>query len=312
MIDVTIAICTYNRAGSLADTLEHLCRQQDVSTPAWELLLIDNNCTDHTKQVAARFKAHLPLRYLVETNQGLSHGRNRALREARGDLLIYTDDDVRPVPRWLSAYAEACHRYPDAEYFGGRILPWWPEGKPGWVRDINMPLLAGLFGTYDLGEHNHWYAPGEMHPFGANFALRRSLFERLEPFRIDLGVVGSVPGRGEEAEYFGRVQAAGIRGVYVPEATVLHRVDPGHLTLCYLYRYGEQKGIASRTIHGGTATQGPFTDGAYLAKGLWQLAKGRGDQFRQCIINMGIGRGGRSKMAQPNRNTRHLEDPGQR
>lgn len=275
-MDLTVAICTYNRADSLEDTLAHLCRLQGVDGLRWELLLVDNNCTDHTQEVVARFTGRLPLRPLVERSQGLSHGRNRALREARGDLLVFTDDDVRPVPAWLGAYADAARDYPEADYLGGRIQPWWPQGKPGWVRDINMPLLAGLFGTYDLGAVRHWYAPAELHPFGANFALRRSLFERSAPFRTDLGVVGSVPGRGEEAEYFQRASADGARGLYVPAARVLHRVDASHLTLGYLYRYGEQKGIASRRMHGDAGAPGRISEGAYLAKGLWQLLKGRG------------------------------------
>ena len=290
-MELTVAICTYNRADSLEDTLAHLCRFHGVEGLAWELLLIDNNCTDHTQAVATRFQERLPLRYLVERSQGLSHGRNRAMQEAQGELLVFTDDDVRPVPGWLAAYADAAREHPAAEYLGGPIKAWWSEGRPGWVRDVNMPLLAGLFGTYGLGAERRWYAPADMHPFGANFALRRSLFERLAPFRKDLGAVGSVPGRGEEAEYFERARATGARGLYVPAARVLHRVDASHLTLRYLYRYGEQKGIASRKTHSGGGAPGRFAEAAYLAKGLWQLLKGRGDRFRQCVINMGIVRG---------------------
>ena len=293
-MNTTVALCTYNRADSLADTLEHLCRLEGVSNLDWELLLIDNNCRDHTAQVAESFRERLPMRYMVETNQGLSHGRNRAIREARGDLLIYTDDDVRPQPRWLAAYAEGMKRHPEAAYFGGRIIPYWQEGRPGWVRDIDMPLLGGLFGTYDRGDETHEYAPDEMHPFGANFALRRSLFESMEPFRTDLGMSGGVPGRGEEAEYFKRAREAGAVGAYLPEATILHRVDAAHLTLSYLYRFGVQKGVASRLINGSTARGGVKSEALFLAKGLYQLLQGRGDRFRQCVINMGIERGLRS------------------
>lgn len=292
---LTVAICTYNRADSLADTLEHLCRLEVAEDLKWELLLIDNNCRDHTAHVAQAFRDRLPLRYLVETSQGLSHGRNRAIREANGEVLIYTDDDVRPEPRWLLAYSEAFRRYPDAEYFGGRIIPYWPKGRPAWVRDIDMPLLGGLFGTYDRGDETHHYAPDEMHPFGANFALRRALFERLDPFRIDLGASGGVPGRGEEAEYFQRVQREGVPGVYVPEAKILHRVDTAHLTLGYLYRYGVQKGVASRKINGIQVKGGIGGEASYLVKGVYQLIKGRGDRFRQCVINMGIQRGLRER-----------------
>ena len=77
-MELTVAICTYNRADSLEDTLAHLCRFHGVEGLAWELLLIDNNCTDQTQAVAVRFGDRLPLRYLVERSQGLSHGRNRA------------------------------------------------------------------------------------------------------------------------------------------------------------------------------------------------------------------------------------------
>jgi hypothetical protein len=67
--------------------------------------------------------------------------------------------------------------------------------------------------------------------------------------------------------------------------------------LGYLYRYGEQKGIASRKIHGGTHSPSRFAEGIYLAKGLWQLLRGRGDRFRQCVINMGIAKGLRAGVA---------------
>jgi glycosyltransferase involved in cell wall biosynthesis len=293
MTELTVVICTYNRAESLEDTLEHLCLSTNCDRLRWELLLVDNNCSDHTPQVAERFSGRLPLRYLLEPTQGLSHARNRALREAQGNALVFTDDDVRPLPEWLSAYADAFRDYSQAEYFGGRIIPWWPQGKPNWVRDINMALLSGLFVSYDLGGELHWYSPEEMHPYGANFALRRSLFERLEPFRIDLGASGNIPGRGEEAEYLQRARTAGARGLYVPAAAVLHRVDAYRLRLAHLYEYGVQKGIASQRMNPRCAVPGRFAEGTYLAKGLWQLLKGRGDRFRQCVINMGIVRGAR-------------------
>lgn len=291
MTVISVAICTYNRANSLADTLEHLCYQEAVSDLKWQLLLIDNNCRDHTAQVVRAFRERLPIQYILETNQGLSHGRNRAIREARGGLLIYTDDDVRPHPRWLVAYVEGSRDYPDAEYFGGRITPFWPDGRPRWVRDIGMPILGGLFGTYDQGDEPHEYAVNEMHPFGANFALRRHLFRRLEPFRTDLGMSGSVPGRGEEAEYFKRAREIGATGFYLPEAAIMHRVDASHLRLPYLYRFGVQKGVANRRINGNVRRSGWKAEAAFLAKGLYQLARGRGDRFRQCVINMGIERG---------------------
>ena len=290
---ISVAICTYNRAESLADTLAYFCRLHGQDHLAWELLVIDNNCRDHTQRVIQKFADRLPIRYLEESRQGLSHGRNHAIREARGDLLVFADDDVRPVPEWLSCYVKTAEEYEWAEYFGGCIVPWWPEGKPCWVRDVNMPLLGGLFGAYDLGADIQEYSADHMPPYGANFAVRRSLFERLDPFRVDLGVVGSVPGRGEEAEYLDRARAVGARGIYVPGAVVEHRVDPERLRIRYLYRYGVQKGIAVALTQGHANTaRSPYLRGAgYALNALTQWVKGNGDRARQCVINVGIQRG---------------------
>lgn len=290
---ISVSICTFNRADSLSDTLDNLSRQRAVSDLEWELLLIDNNCQDHTPQVAAAFAQRLPMRYLMEPHQGLSHGRNRAIREARGDLIVFTDDDVKPGPSWLAVYADGLVQHQEADYFGGPIHPCWPTGRPKWVRDESLPLISGLLGYYDLGDEERPYSAGDMHPFGANFALSRKLFEKLAPFRTDLGVSGRTPGRGEEAEYLKRATEAGACGVYLPTALCLHTVHASHLNLRYLYRYGVQKGIAGRLMKEGEMSSVPvlLPQASFAMKGLMQLAKGRGDRARQCVINMGIQRG---------------------
>jgi len=111
---ISVAICTYNRADLLDQTLT---RMHQLVTPEgvdWELLIVDNNCSDHTAEVVAKHLPALPIHALSETTQGLSHARNRAIDEASGELLIWTDDDVLIAPDWLSAYAAATSAYPDA------------------------------------------------------------------------------------------------------------------------------------------------------------------------------------------------------
>src|SRR4051812_1329005 len=101
---VTVAICTWNRAALLDRTLARL---RDLRIPpglSWELLVVDNNCTDETSAVLARHAKHLPLRALHEPKQGHSHARNRAVAEARGDLLLWTDDDVLAHADWLAEH----------------------------------------------------------------------------------------------------------------------------------------------------------------------------------------------------------------
>jgi len=294
-VEISVAICTYDRCASLAKTLDSFIAMNNPGV-AWELLIIDNNSNDNTAEVVQSYLKHLPIKYFFEEKQGLSHARNCAIKECAGDLLVFTDDDVMVCKEWLSAYVTASQQYHVAEYFGGRILPYWPQGRPGWVKDESMPLISGLLGYYNLGETTRIYAEDEMHPFGANFALRRSLFKRLTTFNTDFGVSGKNPGRGEEAEYFQRVRAQGVAGVYVGEALCLHTVQPEHLSLKFLYRFGMQKGLAQARMFALTSSGSLSGEMLFLLKGIYQLMKGHGDRFRQCVINMGIERGLRSDL----------------
>ena len=134
-------------------------------------------------------------------------------------------------------------------------------------------------------------------PFGASFAIRRRLFEKLGPFRVDLGTGGTGLGRGEETEFLLRAKAAGAKGVYVGEALCYHAFDRNRLTLAALWRYGiacgrSHNAIAVRPHHGSYAAAAWF-----VVKGSAQILKGRGDRFRQCIINAGIEAGTRRPLA---------------
>jgi glycosyltransferase involved in cell wall biosynthesis len=103
---LSVCICTYNRSQSLARTLDSLSIPTGDAA-CTEVLIVDNNSTDGTAQVAESFRIKLPIRRHMETRQGASHARNRAVAEFCGDLLLFTDDDVRLEAGWLAAYLEA-------------------------------------------------------------------------------------------------------------------------------------------------------------------------------------------------------------
>ena len=284
---ISLAICSFNRSDSLSKTLQSVrcLRRLDTLT---ELLVIDNNSTDATASTARAFAPDLPIRVVVERSQGLSHARNRAIEEFKGDLLLFTDDDVLLDADWLSSYASAVAEFPTAQFFGGRILPRWPNKPPSWLRDECLALLDGVLVWYDHGTETRLYACGEELPFGASFAVRRTLLEGMPGFREDLGCRGSSRGRGEETEFFQRCLAAGAIGIYVGKALCWHKVDDRRLTLAALYRYGIDSGRAYRTISRSTASGSVVRVPLHIARGLAQLLKGRGDRFRQCVINAGI------------------------
>jgi GT2 family glycosyltransferase len=172
-------------------------------------------------------------------------------------------------------------------------LPDWGKPKPRWVGGEPLPLIDGVLVWYDHGAETRLFCKTEHPPFGASFAIRRRLFERIGLFRVDLGTGGAGLGRGEETEFLMRARDAGMQGVYVGEACCFHVCDPRRLTLGALYRYG----ISSGRSHNALAAHphcGSYRAAAlFVLRGLYQAVIGHGDRFRQCIVNAGIEVGSR-------------------
>ena len=244
---VTVAIATWNRAELLCQTLEQMCRLRIPDGLEWELLIIDNNCTDSTPEVVASFAGRLPVQRIVEKRQGQSHARNRAMAAARGDLLIWTDDDVLVDEEWVAAYVAAAERWPEAGYFGGLITPWFEAEPPVWFQN-NLRALEGIMVTRDLGPTEYVLAPGES-PYGANMAFRRSAFETRQ-FDPNLGLVGDNAVRFDETEYCKALEKAGFHGVWIPSAKVRHYVVARRMTLEFVWKYFEGDGRGTARIQG--------------------------------------------------------------
>jgi len=244
---VTVAICTWNRAELLRQTLEQMCALRIPAGVEWELIVVDNNCTDDTPQVVARFTDRLPVQRVVEPRQGQSNARNRAMQVARGDLLVWTDDDVLVDEEWLSAYVAAAERWPAADFFGGLITPWFEADPPNWFQE-NARVLEGIMVTRDLGSREARLNPGEF-PYGANMAFRRRAFQ-TQSFDPNLGLVGDNAVRFDEVEYCKALERAGFWGVWVPAAKVRHFVVARRMTLEYVWKHFEGEGRGTTRING--------------------------------------------------------------
>src|SRR5262245_54525978 len=118
---LSVVICTYNRAERLRETLESLRKIRTPAGIAWELLLIDNNSSDDTKAVALGFARHFgwALRYIFEEKAGLCHARNRGVKEARGEIIAFTDDDCIADHNWIKAIWEEFANDPELAVLGG-------------------------------------------------------------------------------------------------------------------------------------------------------------------------------------------------
>jgi GT2 family glycosyltransferase len=285
---LTVCICTRNRARALPGVLGDLAEQARTVSGPWTLLVVDNGSSDGTAEMLRDHAAALPLNTVFEPRPGLSVARNRALESAESPVIVFTDDDVRLAPGWLAAWEEAARTDVDHGWFGGRVEPAWPQRRPGWLVDERLDLLSGVLGWHALPGSVQEYGPGDPLPIGANFAVRTQVARELGGFREDLGVKGEGRGRGEETEWLLRARRAGHRGLHVGGAVVRHPVQEGRLRLSALWEHGVESGIAHARIHGPGNHGSRLRSVGFLVRGARQWLLGRGDRFRQCVINAGI------------------------
>jgi glycosyltransferase involved in cell wall biosynthesis len=233
---VSVIICTYNRCESLRKTLQTCCALEVPAGLAWELLVVDNNSSDATNQVCQSFTSDLPIRYIFERAQGQSPARNHGVRESKGSLLLFTDDDVNVDHRWLAEIWGVASQHPDAAFFGGKVLPEWESPPPRWLLEHSVEL-AGVAMHYELGDRPRFLASGESTFFGANMAFRREAFDKGASFDENLGLKGNDPTRSEETDFMQRLGSIGFKGFYIPEAVVYHRNPRSRMTERYVRQW---------------------------------------------------------------------------
>jgi glycosyltransferase involved in cell wall biosynthesis len=268
IVFVSIVIATRNRSVLLAQTLEALAAQR-WPADRLEIVISDNGSTDDTRAVverAARRAGGAPVRYLFVAQPGKSHAVNAALPLTRGDLIAFTDDDVRPDPEWISALARAVEDT-DADFVAGRIQPIWEIEPPRWM----SPALYGVLAIPDNGPErlpitaDH---PARVMPIGANMAVRAAVIVWLGSLRTDLGKLAGSLRTGEDHEFFLRLLHAGCRGVYEPTALVAHVVPAERLTRRYFRRWLYQNGQDVARLERAYPASVPFLFG--VPRYLWR------------------------------------------
>ena len=229
---ISVVICTYNRSQSLRQILSSLVKMEVPGDLSWEVIVVDNNSSDDTRDVVREFASAYPLdiRYLFEGKQGLSNARNKGLEAAAGDIVAYLDDDVIVDGNWLSAVQKA---FNDSACMGmgGRIKLHLTHSKPDWLQESGPYAVAGVLGAFDRGQEARAI---RIPPFGGNMAFRKAAFQGHGKFRPDLGLAGSSRMLGEDTEFCTRLITAGEKVVYSPDAVVYHAVDEKRLTKRYL------------------------------------------------------------------------------
>ena len=241
---VTVTIQTYNNAAVLAQVLEGLGMLRCPDGADYEILVVDNNSSDGTTTVVERSRSLLGprLRCVFEPRQGLSYARNRAIAEARGEIICFLDDDALVDRNWLVGHLAAYREDERTVATGGRVLLQWPAGwsRPGWLSSDLDGYLSGV----DLGRDGQvMHYP--RYPFGCNMSVRRDTAERIHGFSVRLGRKKSSLISNEEKHFFHKIDQMGGQVVYAPNALVHHMVPAVRLGRWFFLKRGYAQGISN-------------------------------------------------------------------
>lgn len=232
-MEASIIVCTYNRAESLRETIGALRAQRCSPALSWEVIIVDNNSSDHTRKLVEEARSDWPLlRYEFEGEQGLSHARNRGIAVASGTVLLFTDDDVLPEPDWLETTLAGMDKY-QADACGGYIAPIWETPPPAWLTERFYGFLAV---RTERADDYPIQSPAQA-PYGANMAVKKAVFDKVGMFDTSRGRKGKVLASGEDGELFERILAAGIQAVFLGQSRVHHKVEGFRLTKRYFRRW---------------------------------------------------------------------------
>jgi len=236
--NITVIVCTYNRSEFLRKCLKSLC-EQTLDSRFFSVIVIDNNSKDGTKGTVADFLSNGNFKYFKEDKQGLSHARNRGIKESDSEYICFIDDDAIADKYWLEVACEVIiHKNP--EIFGGPIYPYYGEGRPKWFLD-----------KYEIRARSNsaGFLNSDKMLFGSNIFFKKEIFDKIGFFDVELGMKGNVISLGEETKLQVIANQSGIKRWYEPRLMVKHFTGFEKMTLKYVMKRNFWISYYSRRIY---------------------------------------------------------------
>ena len=249
MIELTVAICTYNGAARLPQVLDGLVAQIDTDPFVWEIIVIDNNSRDRTADVVHQYQGWCthPIHYYFEAQQGLAFARRLAIKKVQGDWVAFLDDDNIPSPNWVSAVYAFALSHPQAGAYGGQIQGVYETNPP---EDFNR--IASCLGIIDRGSTPFRYDIDSrgLLPAGAGLVVRKSVWLEHIPEEPRLkGVCGqSLAAKGEDLETLSYIRNAGWEIWHNPDRVIEHHIPRSRLEKDYLLQVFRGIGLSRYPI----------------------------------------------------------------
>jgi len=214
---ISVIICTYNRVELLKGILTTLI-EQDLECDHFEVIVVDNNSTDSTKEATLRLiENYSNFHYCLETKVGLSHARNRGCNDAKGIYVAYLDDDCQ-LPSGFLSVANRIINDIKPDVFGGPYNAFFNSPKPDWFKE-----KYGSHFTYPEARFIN-ERPEVLH--GLNLIIKKNLLKSIGGFNPDLGMIGDKIAYGEETAVIRSIKHnfPESRFYYDPELYVYHLV----------------------------------------------------------------------------------------
>ncbi len=243
-LQISVVICTYNRAAYITEAMESLYTQTLAKT-AFEVIIVNNNSSDNTKEICRQFidthtDAHFY--YYDEMQQGASFARNTGAKYVQSPLLCFMDDDAVADKDYLERIVQFFKDYPDAGGLGGRIIPKYIPEEPKWMSHF----VSSLVGNFAYSDTVSVFSPNK-YPLESNMIIRKADFDAIGGFNTNLpGVVGTLRIGGEGKDFFFRIKALGRIIYYDPAIRVQHIIETAKLTREYMYRVASGIGRGER------------------------------------------------------------------
>ena len=244
-----VVVPTYNRSALLRKTLESLRRASVPAGLEVSLLVVDNNSPDDTAAVVQEFAAGpgLPIRYLREYTQGSWQARNAGIAASTADLLGFIDDVEEGDESWYRVVARE-FADPTVQFIGGPYLPNWVTPVPDWLPP-GYPAAIGAIPPKPRARYGKEFGANLM---GGNAVLRRAVFSQVGTYALHLGRSNRGLLSEEDAEFYRRLENAGLYGLYVPDLLIYHYIAPDRLTRRYHRRWvfwrAISQGVLDRTV----------------------------------------------------------------
>jgi len=238
-VDISLLVCTYNRRDDLRELLESALAQETGGAFTFEVLVVDNNSSDGTRELVHSFiaKGHNNLRYLFEGKQGKSHALNTGLASVRGWAYVIADDDFVLPPNWAKGIYDGFHNHPEVSFVSGKVLPQWEVEPPRWLTKEHWSAVA----MADYGDREFITDSNNQICLLA-CAFRLEDVQAVGGYHGDLGPQKGRTGATEDLDLLLRLWRSGRKGLYMPDVSFYHKATADRVTKKYHRRWHRDHG----------------------------------------------------------------------